>query len=748
VSVSPDGASLVQATGASLPGIDILARRFLGLAGERIDPLRNTLRRTRFNSRLTILAIGDGTKKEVAVGDEGLLGAPLWSPDSAKIAFVQVRDDGYELWVAETSSADARALADFRVNDVLGRGFSWMPGSGELLVRMVPNPRSAAPVAPRTPGGPSVQETSERSATNRTYQDLLGSTYDEALFEHYATTQLALVDLGGKVSTLGKPGLISRCVPSPSGELFLVEKLRRPFSYVVPHYRFARTIEVWDRAGQIVHQLVDLDVADAVPIQGVRTGPRRVHWQPLESGTLIWTEALDGGDPRKKVEHRDRLMTLAAPFQGDPRELRRITHRLGSLEWTERKGELLLTEFDRDRRWLTTHNIRLAESSMGRVLFDRSARDAYGDPGRPVHRTLESGKVVARVEKGSIFMAGSGATPEGFRPFLDRVELATGAKERLFTSEADRYGQFEAFTDTGAWIIRRQSPTEPPNYFVAGGKEQRLTEFPDPHPQLTGIKKRVLKYKRRDGVPLSGVLYLPPDYQEGTRLPLVVWAYPVEYNDKSTAGQVRVVSNSFTRLRGTSPLLFLTQGYAVLHRAAMPIVGDPETMNDTFVRQIVDSGKAAIDAVVREGVADPDRVAVGGHSYGAFMTANLLAHSDLFRAGIARSGAYNRSLTPFGFQSERRTLWEATDKYVEVSPLFSAHKLKRPILLIHGEVDDNSGTFPLQSKRLFHALQGLGGTARLVVLPHESHGYRARESILHVLAEQFEWLDRHVKNHK
>jgi dipeptidyl aminopeptidase/acylaminoacyl peptidase len=384
------------------------------------------------------------------------------------------------------------------------------------------------------------------------------------------------------------------------------------------------------------------------------------------------------------------------------------------------------------------------------LLFDRSRHDRYGDPGRPVQVTLACGTRVVKVEDGSIYLAGSGATPEGDRPFLDRMKLEDKSTERLFQATAESYASFVDFVgDKGAFVIRRESPKDPPNYFlVEDGKERALTEFPDPHPQLTGIEKKLLTYKRRDGVPLSGTLYLPPDWDGETRLPLLVWAYPIEYRDKKTAGQVRARPNRFTRLAGTSPLMFLTQGYAVLDGAAMPVIGHPETMNDTLIPQLVQAAKAAIDAVVKEGVADRDRVAISGHSYGAFMTANLLAHSDLFRAGIARSGAYNRTLTPFGFQSERRTLWEGRDAYIKVSPLFSADKIDEPLLMFHGEDDNNSGTYPLQSKRLFHAIKGLGGTARLVMLPKESHGYRARESILHVLAESFEWLDTHVKSPK
>jgi len=304
--------------------------------------------------------------------------------------------------------------------------------------------------------------------------------------------------------------------------------------------------------------------------------------------------------------------------------------------------------------------------------------------------------------------------------------------------------------DAAQFITRRETPTDAPNYFIrsAGASADRkpLTQFPDATPQLRGIKKQLVTYKRADGVQCSFTLYLPPNYKEGTRLPTVVWAYPLEFNDAGTAGQITGSTQRTTQIVGPSHLFFLLEGYAVLDNATMPVVGDPETVNNTYVEQIVMSAKAAIDKATEMGVTDPERVGVGGHSYGAFMTANLLAHSDLFRAGIARSGAYNRTLTPFGFQSERRTLWEAPDMYIRVSPFMVAQKINEPILMIHGEADDNTGTFPIQSERMYQALKGHGATVRLVMLPFEAHGYSGRESIDHVLYEMLSWFDKYVKN--
>lgn len=760
VRVAPGGERLGRFTYRALPSIDEVTRPFERLAGIRVDAQRHARRRTRWYTAIEIQAVADGKTVAVALPSAARITEPVWSPDGAHLAFTldggRVEEGGgLQLWVADADGGEARRVGTVQVVDVLGPAFTWMPGSQALLVRTVPPGLGSPPARAPVPRGPVVEDTAGKVAQNRTYQDLLGNADDEALFEHFARARLALVDLHGQAQAFGEPGLYTAAEPSPDGKFVLVERLRRPFSYTVPYHRFARVIEVLDAKAKVVRRVADQAVADEIPIEGVRTGPREVHWQPDVPATLVWTEALDEGDPRKPAEHRDRVMTHASPFADTPEERLRIQHRLRELAWTSKAGQVLVEEYDRDRRWLTMRLHELHEPGIGpRVLFDRSSRDAYADPGAPVTELRPDGTEVVIVDEGSIFLAGDGASPEGDRPFLDRYDLTTGTKVRLMESQGEQHSQFEGFVGPGyrARLVRRESTTEPPNWFVQEGPtqedeaERRLTEFPDPHPQLTGIRKQILTYQRRDGVPLSGTLYLPPSYEEGQHLPLVIWAYPLEFNDGDTAGQVRAAPRKFTRLAGTSPLMFLTQGYAVLDDAAMPVVGDPQTMNDTFLDQIKWSAEAAIDAAVKIGVADRDRVGVMGHSYGAFMAANLLAHTDLFRAAIARSGAYNRTLTPFGFQSERRTLWEAPQIYVSVSPLFSANRIDEPLLMIHGEIDDNPGTFPLQSERLFHAMQGTGGTARLVLLPGESHGYVARESVLHVLAESFDWLDRYVKN--
>jgi dipeptidyl aminopeptidase/acylaminoacyl peptidase len=602
------------------------------------------------------------------------------------------------------------------------------------------------------PVGPTVQENYGKATPAPTFQDLLRNPHDEKLYEYYATTQLAMINSAtGRVTPLGKPAIFGSVEPSPDGNHFLVATIHRPYSYLLSAGSFPRLVEVWDRGGKSVYKLADLPLADQVPIEGVPAGPRNYNWRPTEPATLVWVEALDGGDIKKKVSPRDAVKTLKAPFTGQPIDLVKTEHRFAGMTWGEKDGLVFVRDFDRSRRWSRAFLLNADNpSQQARLIWDRSSQDRYNDPGSPVMKPLPNGQAVIHQNGDHIFLSGQGASQKGDRPFLDRFNLKTLKSERLFQCDDSSYESFVAMLadDGSRFITRYETQTTPPNYFIrAAGSDgkQALTNFPDPTPQLRGIKKQLVRYKRKDGVDLSFTLYLPPDYKEGTPLPTVVWAYPIEFSDAGVAGQVSGSANRFTTFGGMSHLFFTLMGYAVLDDATMPVIGDPETMNNTYVEQIVASAEAAINKAVEMGVTDRNRVGVGGHSYGAFMTANLLAHSDLFKAGIARSGAYNRTLTPFGFQSERRTFWEAPEMYFKVSPFMHANKIKEPILLIHGEADNNSGTHPIQSDRMFQALKGNGGNVRYVTLPLEAHGYAARESIEHTLWEMITWMDKYVK---
>jgi dipeptidyl aminopeptidase/acylaminoacyl peptidase len=754
ISVSPKRDRLLLLQGERYPPIADLAAPMLRLAGLRVDPRNNGPHARGHWIGLKIMTIADGKTMPVDLPKHPKISALYWSPDGKQFAFTQTTDTAIELWLGDTATGKTRQVEGLKLNTAYGDAVRWLPGSKMLLIQLVPDNRGQPPAKSPVPTGPKVMESSGKTSPVRTYQDLLHDEHDQDLFDYHATSQLATVDTSSvQVTALGKPAVIRGVEASPDGKLLLVTRVHRPYSYLLPASHFPHAVEVWDLDGRLVRKLASLPLAEEIPIEGVPTGPRHHHWIPTAPATVVWVEALDGGDPRKKVPHRDKLLRLAAPFRGEPVEWFKTEQRFAGISWTD-GDRAFVRDYDRDRRWKRTFLVDADNpANKPRLIWSLSIHDRYKDPGLLVMRTLPTGHRVVHQHQGAVFLDGKGSTPGGDRPFLDRMDLETLKTTRLFHCAEKTYEDTVALLeeDGSRFLTHYESPAEPPNFFVrrlGEDAKKALTDFPDPMPQLRKIHKELVRYKRPDGVELSFTLYLPADYQKGQRLPAVVWAYPLEYTDPGTAGQVKGSPYRFTTIGGPSHLFFLTQGYAVLDGATMPVVGDPETVNNTYIQQITASAKAAIDKADEMGVIDPRRVGVGGHSYGAFMTANLLAHCDLFRAGIARSGAYNRTLTPFGFQSERRTLWEAPEVYFKMSPFTNAHKIKAPLLLIHGEADNNSGTFPLQSERMYHAIKGNGGTVRLVVLPHEAHAYLARESVEHTLHEMIAWFEHYVKDAK
>jgi len=744
------------------PSIAEVSQPMLRLAGLRINPRTNGLHLAPGSFSITLVRLSDGVKIPVSLPPNARAGLLRWSDDGKQFAFGNSTADGIDLWIGDPAAGRTRKIDGLKLNAVLGDPIDWLPDNRTLLVKAIPASRGPAPAEAAVPVGPSVQESLGKAGPVPTYEDMLKSPHDEDLFEYYATAQLAKVDTAtAAITPLGKPGLLETLTPSPDGTDILVTRAHRPFSYLHPAREFPKEVEIWNPSGALMYKVASLPLPERVPLGGVEPGPRQFRWIAGEPAALMWVEALDGGNPKERVPHRDRLLAIKAPFKGEPAEIFKTEQRFNGIQFG--KNFALVEDYDRNTRILRTLEIDPSKpATEAKLVWSRNQQDRYKDPGRPVERRslgrggafgfpgAGGGGESMLVQSGdTILLIGQGASTQGDRPFLDRYNLATGQSERLFHSAETSFETVDAVLDDQGtrFITRRESPTEPPNFHLHNGaSEKALTDFKDPTPQLRRIKKQLVTYQRPDGVPLSFNLYLPPDYKPGTRLPAVVWAYPREFNDADTAGQVSGSLQRFTTITGYSELFFLLEGYAVLDDAAMPVVGTPETVNNTYVEQIVADAKAAIDKAAELGVVDPNRVGVGGHSYGAFMTANLLTHSNLFRAGIAESGAYNRTLTPFGFQSERRSFWEAQDVYLKMSPFLLADKIKVPVLLIHGEADDNTGTFPIQSERMYEAIRGNGGTVRLVFLPDEAHGYRARETIEHVLWEKSRWFDKYVKN--
>ncbi len=754
---SHDGWKLLLLEQPGLPPIAQVAAPELRLAGERLNPRNNALSRVRTYSTMVVQPIGKGDPRRIVIPFRSRVGTALWSPDASRVAFTLIEEGGTSLWLADASSGAIRMLSGPTLNGAFGPPCRWMPSGSALLCLRVPPGRSAAPEAPLTPAGPVIQESDGKVAANATYEDLLQNPHDEALFEHYFTNQLALIPLAGEDRLIGEPGLHSKVQVSPDGHYLLVETVHRPFSYLVPWTRFPRRTEVWDLSGAVLKLVADPGLLENLPRtdDAVVSGPRAISWRPDLPATLNWLEAQDGGNPATPAKVRDRIRLLEPPFTGNPVTLADLEYRGREITWGG-KVAMVSEQWQKTRRarvWML--NLQ-QPAAPPRLVSERSSEDRYADPGNFLTRSAPAGPVLLTSKDGRFaYLSGAGASSEGDRPFLDRMELATGKTLRLFRSEAPFFEEIQLLLDPdlGRILTLRESATDPPNYFLRDlrkngpGQLTRLTSFGDPAPEFAGVSKQLITYERGDGVRLSATLYLPRgfDKSKGT-LPFLLWAYPREFQSSQAASQVVGSPYRFTRPSGASHLFLLLAGYGVLDGPTMPIVamGGKEP-NDSYVEQLVASAEAAVAKIVELGVADPKRLGVGGHSYGAFMTANLLAHSDLFRAGIARSGAYNRTLTPFGFQNEDRSYWEAEEVYHRMSPFDYADKINEPLLLIHGMADDNSGTFPIQSERLYAALKGHGAKTRLVMLPAEAHGYRARESVGHTLYEMVSWMDRYVK---
>ena len=749
VSVSPTKDAIAILSPLRYPPVADLAKPMLRLAGIRIDPQNNGLHHASASTSLAFQSVATGRTTTVALPASAHITAIRWSPDGKHVAFANATASSIDLYVVATGTTVARKIPGVRLNGVFASPIAWMPDNTHLLVKAVPAKRGAEPRESIVPSGPIVQETSGKAGVIVTYEDLLANPHDEDSFAYFGTSQLESVAIAnGAVTPIGKAGLITRAEPSPNGRFILTQTLRRPFSYLFPYERFPSAVAVIDVRGRAVKTIVETPLGDHLPVDGVSIGPRDVDWMESAPATLAWFEALDGGDPKTIATHRDRLAALDAPFTGMSHEIDSLVNRGYGVTWLDRDTRGIVHMYDRTTRLTTSVLVDTRTPGSEVQLGTLRDGDRYGDPGTPLLSTAANGENVAARDGNTIFLVGAGYGPAGRQPFVDRLDLATMKKDRIFRSGLDPLELPLALIDAhGATMLtRRQSPTLVPNIYVrsGAGDPAMLTHFTDPTPSLRAVQRRVISYKRPDGIDLSFTLYLPPNYKPGTKLPTFVWAYPAEFNDRSVASQNTNSTQDFTTVGGSSEIFMALAGYAVLDNASIPIVGDPATVNDTYVEQLVAGAKAAVDKAVEMGISDPDRVAVGGHSYGAFMTMNLLAHTRMFKAGIARSGAYNRTLTPFGFQAERRNYWEATDLYTKMSPFTYASAIKDPVLMIHGMKDDNTGTFPIQSERMYAAIQGNGGTARLVMLPDEAHLYLGRESIETTLAEMVGWLDKYI----
>ena len=741
--------------------IEDLSQEELRLAGLRINPKTNIGSRITYYNNIKIKNLKN-KRSEI----EDIIGIPSnpkianinWSPNQKNIAFTNTSSDGVKLWVLNLESRSLVKLSDLKLNSNIRDVINWLNDS-EILIKVIPeNKKELIDQSGIVPLGPTISSNDGENAQNRTYQDLLKNKTDEFNFEQLVTSDLYKVDLNGRINKWLDSDMYTDITPSPDGEFVMVSNIKKPFSYIVTYGRFPKSTNIYDNEGMLVSNLVEVPLIEELPqgFNAVWNGKRNFSWRMDKPSTITYMVALDNGDPSKEAEYRDELFELDAPFKGNGNTIFKSINRLAGIIWGNNTNAVAIDYWIKNRNEKTYLFNPSNINQKPRIIYDRNYQDRYNDPGSFITERNAFNKSVLKIDSNNLILMGDGYSEKGQFPFIDRLNLDNLKSKRIYESNyTDKLEDLVDFdVNKNQLLVRIESKNDYPNYYfknLNGKKVTRITDFNNPFEQLSKVDKQVIKYKRNDGVELSGVLYLPVGYDKTSKekMPMIMWAYPREFKDKSSAGQNTNNPNEFTYPYYGSMVYWVTKGYVVLDDASFPIIGEDKTEpNDDFRNQLVENARAAINAVDKLGYIDKDRVAVGGHSYGAFMVANLLSHSDLFAAGIARSGAYNRTLTPFGFQSEERSYWQAPDVYYTMSPFMHADKMKTPLLLIHGEDDNNSGTYPMQSQRYFNALKGLGAVVRLVMLPKESHGYSSKESIYHVLWEQDQWLEKYVKNKK
>ena len=739
-----------------------LSRKELRIAGLRVDPKRFIGSRTTYYNKVELVDFEKGKTPLLVAGlpNKPQLTNFIWSPDEKMIAMTHTSDSSVELWILDVTTRKAKKLSSQPINATMGNSINWFKSSKELLVKLIPKDREdIIDQSVVVPTGPKVTENNGEKAQNRTYQDLIKNPTDAKNFTQLSRSEIYRIDLNGNKSHFLEARMYRGVSVSPDGKYVMVSFVKEPFSYLVPYYRFPTETHVYDLDAQLVKLISDNPLQEVLPkgFMAVSNYKRDLGWRKDKPSTIYYVGALDKGNPEIKVPYRDALYEWEAPFGQKSILLTKTINRYAGIIWGNDLNAII---YD---RWWNSRNSKTYTFSPSkpdipaRVIVDRNYQDRYSDPGDFVTRKGKYGENILALDGNNAFLLGDGFSEKGQFPFLDQINLKSNKKNRTYQSTyTDKFEQLYDYDIIEKKLsIRIESKNEYPNYFTRSlDKKHTLkqqTFFENPFKNLENVGKELISYKRKDGLDLSGILYTPEGFDKNNpkQLPMILWAYPREYKDKSSAAQKINNPNRFLYPSWGSPIYWVTQGYLVLDRAAFPIIGEgTDEPNDSFRTQLVANAEAAINAVVEKGYADRNRIAVGGHSYGAFMVANLLSHSNLFAAGIARSGAYNRTLTPFGFQSESRSYWEAPEVYYTMSPFMHADKMKTPLLLVHGEADNNSGTYPLQSERYYNALKGLGATTRLVMFPKESHGYRAKETILHLIWEQDQWLEKYVKNRK
>ena len=758
VSIDSKGEWALLSERNSYPTVEELGQPEVRIAGLRLNPANFSPSRQAYINNFTLKNIKANKEYKIMGLPTNLLAGNIrWNPNEKKIAFTNTTSNRVDLYIIDIATKTAIKINKQALNLVTGAGITWYDDNTVMFKAAIANP-GAAPKKPITPKGPTVQQNIGKAAPGRTYQDLIKTPYDEQLFEFMATAQLML-NKAGYETPVGKPAIYASYSISPDKSYLLTETVNKPFSYLVPFNGFPSTVSVVNFTGKTIKVFADLPSSETTPsgYDNVQNVPRGFEWKDDESATIVWCMPLDSGLIKRKMDYHDIVYAQRAPFNNELSELFKTKMRYRGAIWGNENFAWIMEGLASKQTAKVSQYNSVTRSLE--TLFERNTTDAYGNPGTPITTKNKFGKDVVLVNGSTILLNNTtGSSPNGDLPFLAYFDVTTKKSEIIWRCTK---GSFEYVLDVldpqgFTLVTRKESQTDVPNYFIKDikgrTKDIAITNFTNPYPALVGVSKQKVKYRRSDGVDLTGDLYLPKGYDKDKdgQLPVLMWAYPREFNNANDAAQVRGSQDKFTTISWASPIFYVTQGFAVLDNAEFPIVsnGGDTKPNDNFIDQLTLNAEAAINYLSELGVGDRTRVAVGGHSYGAFMTANLLAHTSLFKAGIARSGAYNRTLTPFGFQNEERTYWQAPDLYNKMSPFSYADKIKTPLLLIHGDSDDNPGTFPINSERLFNAVKGHGGTVRFVFLPYEAHSYRGKENLLHMLWEQNEWLRKYVKESK